>query len=62
MVIIGLVTIGYLVLIVTMIEDIEQGYRARKIYYILLVLLAIMIVLGIIYKQAIFRRKITEYV
>lgn len=55
-------TILYLVFIFTMIEEIEEGLAARDIYYVILVLLGILGIVGVIYRKAMLRRKITEYV
>lgn len=55
------ITILYLVYIFTMIDEVEEGLAARDIYYIILVVLAVICVLGTIHRQRALRRKITEY-
>jgi hypothetical protein len=58
----ALVTIVYLVYIFTMLEYIEEGYTARTIYYIVLLMLVVVAMLGSLSKQTTLRSNITEYV
>jgi hypothetical protein len=57
-----LVTIAYPVFIFTMIEQIEEGYIAHTIYYVALIVLIVVVILGTFRRQAISCSRITEYI